>query len=391
MMFRVSAILVAAGSASRMGGSRKPFLELGGIPAIRHSVRAFCQAGQVQEIIVVAREDEILRMKSVLREYNRTIPLKVVPGGETRQASVSNGVLACDSGSTHLAIHDAARPLVSVEDIRRVFADARRHRAATLGVVTKDTIKVVEDGWIRQTPDRSRLFLTQTPQVFEHALYLKGLVHAREHHLDFTDDCQLMEAIGVPVYMTQGSYRNIKLTTPEDLAVARALLAQEERMSSQMRIGHGYDVHRLVEGRKLILGGVEISHTVGLLGHSDADVLTHAVMDALLGAAALGDIGQHFPDSDPAYAGANSLKLLEYVCALIARKGYRLGNLDATVIAQKPKLAGFLPQMRENIALACKVGVEAVNIKATTEEKLGFTGEERGIAAHAVALLEPRI
>ena len=155
-----------------------------------------------------------------------------------------------------------------------------------------------------------------------------------------------------------------------------------------MRIGHGYDVHRLVEGRKLILGGVEISHTVGLLGHSDADVLVHAVMDALLGAAALGDIGQHFPDTDPAFAGADSIKLLEYVCALLAKQGYHVGNIDATIIAQKPKLAEFLPQMREKIATACKVGLDAVNIKATTEEKLGFTGEERGIAAHAIVLIE---
>ena len=337
----------------------------------------------------MARKDEIPRMKFALREYNRMIPLKIVAGGETRQESVANGILVCDAGSTHLAIHDAARPLLEEKDVLKVFQDAKKYRAATLGVMTKDTVKVVREGWICDTPERSELFLTQTPQVFEHALYLKGMVYAKEHRLDFTDDCQLMEAIGVPVYMTQGSYSNIKLTTPEDLAVAQALLAEREGKWSQVRIGHGYDVHRLVEGRKLILGGVEISHTVGLLGHSDADVLVHAVMDALLGAAALGDIGTHFPDSDPAYAGADSLKLLEYVCALLAKKGYRIGNIDATVIAQKPKLAAFIPDMRKNIAIACKVGIEAVNIKATTEEKLGFTGEERGISAHAVALLEP--
>ncbi|WP_077534703.1 bifunctional 2-C-methyl-D-erythritol 4-phosphate cytidylyltransferase/2-C-methyl-D-erythritol 2,4-cyclodiphosphate synthase [Massiliimalia massiliensis] len=388
-MLRVSVIIVAAGNAARMGGVRKPFLQLGGIPVIEHSVRTFYKIGQVREIIVVARKDEIPRMKFALREYNRMIPLKIVAGGETRQESVANGILVCDAGSTHLAIHDAARPLLEEKDVLKVFQDAKKYRAATLGVMTKDTVKVVREGWICDTPERSELFLTQTPQVFEHALYLKGMVYAKEHRLDFTDDCQLMEAIGVPVYMTQGSYSNIKLTTPEDLAVAQALLAEREGKWSQVRIGHGYDVHRLVEGRKLILGGVEISHTVGLLGHSDADVLVHAVMDALLGAAALGDIGTHFPDSDPAYAGADSLKLLEYVCALLAKKGYRIGNIDATVIAQKPKLAAFIPDMRKNIAIACKVGIEAVNIKATTEEKLGFTGEERGISAHAVALLEP--
>ncbi len=154
-----------------------------------------------------------------------------------------------------------------------------------------------------------------------------------------------------------------------------------------MRIGHGYDVHRLVEGRKLILGGVEVPHTLGLLGHSDADVLTHAVMDALLGAAALGDIGRHFPDTDPAYAGADSLKLLDHVVELLEKKGYQVGNVDATILAQKPKLAPYIEKMRDNLAARMKVEPDQVNVKATTEEKLGFTGAEEGIAAHAVALL----
>ncbi len=154
-----------------------------------------------------------------------------------------------------------------------------------------------------------------------------------------------------------------------------------------MRIGHGYDVHRLVEGRKLILGGVEVPHTLGLLGHSDADVLTHAVMDALLGAAALGDIGRHFPDTDPAYAGADSLKLLDHVVELLEEKGYQVGNVDATILAQKPKLAPYIEKMRDNLAARMKVEPDQVNVKATTEEKLGFTGAEEGIAVHAVALL----
>lgn len=158
-----------------------------------------------------------------------------------------------------------------------------------------------------------------------------------------------------------------------------------------MRIGHGYDVHRLVEGRKLILGGVEVPHTLGLLGHSDADVLTHAVMDALLGAAALGDIGRHFPDTDPAYKGADSLVLLDHVMALLEEAGWQVGNVDATILAQKPKLAPYISQMRDNLARRMKVAPEQVNVKATTEEKLGFTGAEEGIAAHAVCLLEPKV
>ena len=155
-----------------------------------------------------------------------------------------------------------------------------------------------------------------------------------------------------------------------------------------MRIGHGYDVHRLVEGRKLILGGIEISYEKGLLGHSDADVLTHALMDALLGAAGLGDIGQHFPDYDDRYLGADSLELLKEVMRLISDRGYRVANADVTVIAQKPKLAGYIPEMRDRLAAVMRLNVDQVNVKATTEEKLGFTGEGLGIAAHAVALLE---
>ena len=156
-----------------------------------------------------------------------------------------------------------------------------------------------------------------------------------------------------------------------------------------MRVGHGYDVHRLVEGRKLILGGVDVPNTLGLLGHSDADVLTHAVMDALLGAAALGDIGRHFPDTDPAYAGADSLKLLDHVVALLKAHGWQVGNVDATILAQRPKLAPYLEQMRDNLAAHMRVDREQVNVKATTEEKLGFTGAQEGMAAHAVCLLEP--
>ncbi len=154
------------------------------------------------------------------------------------------------------------------------------------------------------------------------------------------------------------------------------------------RIGHGYDVHRLVTERKLILGGVEIPYEFGLLGHSDADVLTHAVMDALLGAAALGDIGKHFPDTDPAYKGADSLKLLDHVMALLAEKGWRVSNVDATIVAQRPKLAAFLPEMKRKLAVRMQVEPERVNVKATTEEKLGFTGSGEGMAVHAVALLE---
>ncbi|MBR3691840.1 MAG: 2-C-methyl-D-erythritol 2,4-cyclodiphosphate synthase, partial [Clostridia bacterium] len=197
-----------------------------------------------------------------------------------------------------------------------------------------------------------------------------------------TDDCSAAEAAGAEVHIVEGSPRNIKITTPEDFMTARGLIGLPA-----LRIGHGYDVHRLVEGRRLILGGVDIPFEKGLLGHSDADVLTHAVADACLGALALGDIGKHFPDSDPKYAGADSLQLLAHVAALCREAGYRVDNMDATLLCQRPKLLPHISAMRENLARALGISPDAVSVKATTEEGLGFTGSGDGIAAHAVALL----
>lgn len=258
----------------------------------------------------------------------------------------------------------------------------------------KDTVKqalagdgriVPPDCMVQATPDRSTLYAVQTPQCFERAAYLEALASLDPEKARLvTDDCSLFELTGRPVQLTQGDYANIKITTREDLP------RPEAKGECKMRIGHGYDVHRLVEGRKLILGGVEVPFEKGLDGHSDADVLTHAVMDAVLGGAALGDIGRHFPDTDPAYAGADSLELARHVARILAQAGWKVANLDATLLCQRPKLAPYIPAMRENLAQALGLEVEAVSVKATTEEHLGFTGQGLGIAAHAVALLERR-
>jgi 2-C-methyl-D-erythritol 4-phosphate cytidylyltransferase/2-C-methyl-D-erythritol 2,4-cyclodiphosphate synthase len=205
-----------------------------------------------------------------------------------------------------------------------------------------------------------------------------------------TDDASLVEALGHPVKLVPGSYRNIKITTPEDMVVAEALLEKGEKSnvpSATLRMGFGYDVHRLVTGRPLILGGVEVSFERGLAGHSDADVLVHAVMDALLGAAGLGDIGRHFPDHEPRYAGISSLMLLEEVGKMLAERGYRVSNIDAVVVAQAPRLAGYIPAMVQQIARTLGIDAGCVNVKATTTEGLGFTGTGEGIAAYAVATI----
>ena len=382
----VSAVLVAAGSSTRMGFDKLSF-DLGGETVLHCSIRAFEQCPDVTEIVLVAGKNRAFVEQQAA---DCAKPVRIVPGGATRAESAKNGVLA--AAGEIVAVHDAARPFVSQAVIAAALAAAARCGAAAPAVPVKDTIKLAARGdgkavpdncLVKNTPDRSTLYAVQTPQCFERAAYLAALEELDEEKARLvTDDCSLFELAGRPVQLTQGDYANLKITTREDLP------RPEQKEEHKMRIGHGYDVHRLVEDRKLILGGVEIPFEKGLLGHSDADVLTHAVMDAVLGAAALGDIGQHFPDNDPAYAGADSLKLASHVAQILKEHGYRIENIDATILCQRPKLAPHIPAMRANLAAAFGLPADAVSVKATTEEHLGFTGEGLGIAAHAVALIE---
>ena len=369
----VTAILVAAGASRRMGFDKLGVRLPGGRTVLETSLRAFASHPAIGQIVLVAGGNiEICR--ALAARCGK--PCTVVQGGVTRADSVRAGLEA--AAGALVAIHDAARPFISAAVITRTLQAAARTGAAAPAVPVKDTVKVAAaDGRVQATPDRSTLFAVQTPQCFDRALYLRALRQVKgEAASAVTDDCSLFELAGLPVQLVEGDYANSKITTKEDL-----------KGESEMRIGHGYDVHRLVEGRKLILGGVEIPYGKGLLGHSDADVLLHAIADALLGAAALGDIGKHFPDTDPRYAGADSLALLARVGALLHQAGYAVGNIDATVLCQAPKLAPHIPAMRENIARALRLAVDRVSVKATTEEKLGFTGAGQGIAAHAVALI----
>lgn len=423
-MKTATAVLVAAGSSRRMGFD-KLSAPLKGKPVLQHSLEAFDAHPLIGEIVLVTGEDDRLarRLAAGCRK-----PVRLVRGGAARAESAAAGVRA--AAGELVAIHDAARPFVSAQVITAALKAAAAFGAAAPAVPVKDTIKIAtapaaadaaaftadasggadaaasgaggqplpaQDALpctgpaapapapggellVQATPARSSLFAVQTPQCFAREDYL-ALLSAAEAAGSLpavTDDCQLFEQAGRPVALTPGDYANYKLTTPEDF--------KEE---TAMRIGHGYDVHRLVEGRALILGGVTIPYEKGLLGHSDADVLTHAVMDALLGAAALGDIGQHFPDTDPAYKWADSLALAREVAKKLADAGWKLGNLDATVLCQAPKLAPHIPAMRQNLAAALGVSAGQVSVKATTEEHLGFTGAGEGIAAHAVALLIP--
>ena len=381
----ISAVLVAAGSSTRMGFDKLSF-DLGGETVLHRSIRAFDQCPQIGEIVLVAGKNRAFVEQQAV---GCTKPVQIVAGGATRAESAKNGVLAAHGEL--VAVHDAARPFVSPAVIAAVLEAAARCGAAAPAVPVKDTIKQAKGGngktvpegcMVENTPDRSTLYAVQTPQCFDRAAYLAALDELDEASARLvTDDCSLFELTGRPVELVQGDYANIKITTREDLP-------RTENGGKKMRIGHGYDVHRLVEGRKLILGGVEVPYEKGLLGHSDADVLAHAVMDAVLGAAALGDIGQHFPDTAEEYAGADSLMLARRVAEIVTEHGWRIENIDATILCQRPKLAPHIPAMRAKLAEAFGMPVDAVSVKATTEEHLGFTGEGLGIAAHAVALIE---
>lgn len=388
---RCSAVVPAAGSSTRMEGQDKLLLPLEEQPVLLHTLRALELCPYLAEIIVVTREDLIVPIGQLCRDAGLSKVRKVIVGGATRTHSVLAGLGELPSGAELVAIHDGARPLVSQEVLETVIFRAAECGAAAPAVPVKDTIKQAKGGdgktvpegcRVENTPDRSTLYAVQTPQCFDRAAYLAALDELDEASARLvTDDCSLFELTGRPVELVRGDYANIKITTREDLPRAG-------NGGKKMRIGHGYDVHRLVEGRKLILGGVEVPYEKGLLGHSDADVLAHAVMDAVLGAAALGDIGQHFPDTAEEYAGADSLMLARRVAEIVTGHGWRIENIDATILCQRPKLAPHIPAMRAKLAEAFGMPVDAVSVKATTEEHLGFTGEGLGIAAHAVALIE---
>lgn len=376
---KVSVIIACSGSSQRMGGINKLFYPIDNIPVVIKSAMQFDKVDEVFEIVFSVSGDNRVLLEECLKKYPFRANIKLCEGGKTRQGSVLNGFAVCDECDI-ICVHDGARPFIDHDIIKANIADADKYGCAVVCVAVKDTIKLSCNGFIDRTTDRKSTFIAQTPQSARYEIFKKASLQSGCD--DFTDDSQLFEALGLSPKLTQGSYTNIKITTPEDLN-----FCQDRKNNMIYRIGHGYDVHRLCEGRKLILGGVEIPHTLGLLGHSDADVLTHAIMDSLLGAASLGDIGRLFPDTDEAYKDADSIELLKIVCKTLRESGYSIVNIDSTICAQAPKISPHYEKIAEVISIACEIDKTQVSVKATTEEGLGFTGEKQGISCTAVSMI----
>ena len=397
---KVAAIIPAAGSGTRMGLSApKQFFELNNIPILIHTLLVFQQTDAVGHIIVVVPQDNCSQVAKLVQEYSLDKVLKVVAGGQFRQDSVMAGLEVLPDEIEMVLVHDGVRPFVPVSVIENCIDVAEKEGAAMAAIPVKDTLKaVLPDGVVEHTIGRTGVWQAQTPQAARMSLLKKAYSEAAENKsFVATDEASLLEFINVPVKVVEGAEKNIKITRPEDLFLAQAILMESRGETNVLdgsrdyRIGYGYDAHTLIEGRPLILGGITVSHARGLLGHSDADVLIHALCDAMLGALSMGDIGQHFPDTDKKYKDISSMKILEVVSGLVEEFSYMLHNADITVVAQNPKLAPYLEEMTKNLAAAIGTDEDNINIKATTTEGMGFEGREEGISAYAVVLLKNQL
>ncbi len=398
MKITAAAVIAAGGTGTRMQSSvPKQFLDILGKPVLFHTIERIASLDEVTEIIIALPPEHIPQAMAIARQIPMRAEVRCVAGGASRQASVHCGVVQVISDPDIIMVHDAARPLCSKDLIRRVLEAAWEKGGAIPGIPATDTIqRVSKKGRVLATPPREELYAIQTPQAFHADILRSALDKAQTAGFLGTDESSVVRWAGHSVVVVPGSPDNIKITRPLDLEIARILItnigseAQTVMDQSKLRIGQGIDYHRLVEGRKLILGGVEIPFEKGLEGHSDADALSHAICDALLGAIALGDIGQHFPDTDASNRGRSSLEFLRLVREKIEAAGWSIGNVDATLLVQKPRIMPHAPQMKINIAESLGLTPADVSIKATTTEGLNAEGRGEGISAQAIALLYSR-
>ncbi|MCC6949052.1 MAG: bifunctional 2-C-methyl-D-erythritol 4-phosphate cytidylyltransferase/2-C-methyl-D-erythritol 2,4-cyclodiphosphate synthase [Bradyrhizobiaceae bacterium] len=381
---RFAAVLVAAGRGERAGGGLpKQFLPLGGESVLRRTLRPFVAHPQIEAIQPVIDPVFDAEYRAAAESLGKLLP--PVAGGKTRQQSVRAGLEALSRNAPEFVlVHDAARPFVSEGLLDRALHAVRSAGAAVPAVPVSDTVKRIDaTGRVAETLDRTSLRAIQTPQAFAFAPLLEAhrrAAEARRH--DFTDDAALLEWAGSPVATFEGDPANLKLTTADDFTRANALMAAS---LGDIRTGTGFDVHAFGPGDFVMLGGVKVRHTKSLVGHSDADVLLHAITDAVLGALAEGDIGKHFPPSDPQWRGAASNQFLTHAVALVAARGGRIAHLDATILCEAPKIAPHADTIRASVAAIAGIDASRVSVKATTTEGLGFLGRGEGIAAMATA------
>jgi 2-C-methyl-D-erythritol 4-phosphate cytidylyltransferase/2-C-methyl-D-erythritol 2,4-cyclodiphosphate synthase len=384
-----TALIAAAGRGERLGRPEcKAFVILAGKPLVGYALETLRSCPEITSIVLVVAPPDVERARVSLIRSGSGSAERVVAGGADRMASVRAGLAELDAACDTVLVHDGARPFVTPELIRRCLSAAAQHAAAIAALPARDTIKeVTPEQVVAATLDRSRLWLVQTPQVFRSALLVEAHARAFRDGVSATDDASLVEGLGHPVHVVMGEPGNIKITSPEDLAKAESLVRGSAHGGDRKiitRSGIGYDAHRFTEARPLILAGVRFEGELGLLGHSDADVVCHAICDALLGAAGAGDIGQHFPDTEARYAGISSLSLLARTAARVREQGWKIGNVDTVVIAEAPRIATRIPEMRRALAQAMGIGESQVNVKGKTTEGMGFTGRREGIVAEAV-------
>jgi 2-C-methyl-D-erythritol 4-phosphate cytidylyltransferase/2-C-methyl-D-erythritol 2,4-cyclodiphosphate synthase len=414
----VTAIIAAGGRGERFGGAEpKQLLSVGGTPILARSVDAFTSHPSVDAVIVAlppALADHppaYLRSARAFARHGEEAemrpgtgtPVWIVAGGARRQDSVANAFRAAGETTDVIVIHDAARPFATAELIARTIAAAAESGAAVAAVRSRDTVKrtdrvaAASGRTVLETIPRDTIYLAQTPQAFRREVLRRALEIGARDLVEATDEAALVERAGLPVRLVDGEASNIKITTPDDMVLGEAIAARESAIRNPQsaisrpartgRAGTGYDLHRLVAGRPLMLGGVRIPSERGALGHSDADVVCHSVTDAILGAAGLGDIGRHFPDSDPRWKDADSIELLRRVAALVSAEGFVVGNVDVTVVLESPKIRDYVDAMRAALAAAIGIDPARVSVKGKTNEGVDAVGRGEAIAAHAIALI----
>ena len=380
----VGVIIVAAGRGARMGAALpKQLLDLGGRTILQRSVATFDLHPHVNELVVVLPPDLVETGPALVGKTSRS--MRFVAGGERRQDSVRHGLAGLSDNVDIVLVHDAARPFADEALIDRVIDGARAAGAAVPATASRDTVKRVDRGKhvVRETIPRDEIWLAQTPQGFRMPV-LRAAVALGEQNMEATDEAMLAEQAGHPVTVVPGDERNIKITTADDLAAARAAIV------GVPRVGTGYDLHRLVEGRPLVLAGVVVPFDRGPYGHSDGDVLAHAIIDAMFGAVAAGDIGRHYADSDARWKDAPGLDLLARAVEVVQSRGWEVSSVDATIVLERPRLAPHVTPMREALAKTIGIAAEQVSVKAKTNEGVDAVGRGEAIAAHAVAVLVGR-